>query len=222
MTITQTNATSTSLYPRRGRLALLALGSLLLFGGAVVAVVSPRSPKDVIFGLAGVIAGPVAIFFFARAIVCPRPMLVLSEQGITLNRWRASRPGRFFAWESIAGFRTFRMRTLPFLPGQRCVGVVPVDPGDPAFNSAKQRIDAAIAELEGLWSSRGLAVLSRLSGTPPDTGFIVSNMSRVELSAFDFGSGPAISFDCARPAAPQRVCFVLPAGENLRLLGPAR
>jgi hypothetical protein len=88
-----------------------------------------------------------------------------------------------------------------------------------AVEAVPQRIDAAIAELEALWSSRGLAVLPRLFGCPQDTGFIVSNMSRITLAAFDFGMGPAVSFDCALPTtAYARICFVLPAGDNLRLL----
>jgi Transferase family len=93
-----------------------------------------------------------------------------------------------------------------------------------AVDAVPQRVDAGIAELEALWSTRGLAALQCISGCPPDTGFLISNMSRISLAAFDFGTGPAVSFDCALATtrAPQRVCFVLPAGDDLRLLGPAR
>ena len=88
-----------------------------------------------------------------------------------------------------------------------------------AIAEVPQRIDAAIAELEGLWSQRGLAVLSQLMAYPPDSGLLISNMSRVTLDAFDFGTGPATAFDCVLPAtASARIAFVLPAGDNLRLL----
>jgi hypothetical protein len=89
-----------------------------------------------------------------------------------------------------------------------------------AVAAVPHRIDAAIAELEALISSRGLAVLPRLYGYPPETGFIVTDMSRSPLNAVDFGAGPAVAVDCVLPGSTYgRICSVLPGdGDNLRLL----
>lgn len=89
-----------------------------------------------------------------------------------------------------------------------------------AVAALPSRIEGAIDELEALWSTRGLAVLPHVFLYPPETGLLVSNLSRIDLSLLDFGAGPAVNFECITGAdgAHARICFVLPAGEDLRLL----
>ena len=125
----------------------MAVGSFLFVGAGIGMLASPRSAKDVIFGVAGIAFFGYGLLVFVRAIVHPRPLLVVSGAGLTINGWRTATPGRFYAWESIASMRSFRIRVTPFLRGQLVVGLVPVDAADPAFNSPKQRVDRALSHV---------------------------------------------------------------------------
>jgi hypothetical protein len=87
-----------------------------------------------------------------------------------------------------------------------------------AVAAVPQQIDAAIAELEALWSTRGLAVLPRLYGNPPASGILITNLSRVALELLDFGAGPALGFELIPTPSVSQIGYVLPtAGEDLRL-----
>jgi hypothetical protein len=80
------------------------------------------------------------------------------------------------------------------------------------------RLDGALAELERLWSSQGLAILPRVYGYPPDTGFLVSNMTRVPIQALDFGAGPPVRLEHLPAPAYARMAFVLPDVDDVRVL----
>jgi hypothetical protein len=95
--------------------------------------------------------------------------------------------------------------------------LTPCSCAGPSVAAVPERIDAATAELEALWSTQGLAILPRVMG-PTASGFLVSNVSRVPLEALDFGTGPATSFTLLPAASISPICFVLPAvGDDLRL-----
>src|SRR4051794_22660837 len=106
--MTTTTHSPTSLAPRRSRLVAMAAGSFLFAGTGIAVLASPGSATDIIFGAVAVAFFGYGLFVFTRAIVHPRPTFVISDAGLTINNWRTTKPGRFFAWESIAGLRAFR------------------------------------------------------------------------------------------------------------------
>jgi hypothetical protein len=79
-----------------------------------------------------------------------------------------------------------------------------------AVAAVPTRIDAAIAEVEALWSTRGLDVLPRVYGNPPASGILISNLSRISLEMLDFGAGPARGFELPSAPSVSQICYVLP------------
>jgi hypothetical protein len=91
-----------------------------------------------------------------------------------------------------------------------------------AVEEVPSQIDAALAELAALRAEHGLAVLPRFRTVRSEAGFVVSNLSKIPLSALDFGAGSPVALHApADPAPRERSCAVFPARDALRLLTAA-
>jgi hypothetical protein len=83
---------------------------------------------------------------------------------------------------------------------------------------APKRADAGLAELEALRRHAGLAAMSRLRSVRPDGGVVFSNLSKIPLSALDFGAGPPAAMErTPSPPPHERACTVFSVGDKLRL-----
>ncbi|AHH21529.1 putative transferase [Nocardia nova SH22a] len=76
------------------------------------------------------------------------------------------------------------------------------------------RIDDAVAEIETFLRVRGLAALDRVWGYPPDSGFLVSDVSRIPASWLDFGAGPPVAQVTPARRPRQHGCYLLPDPER--------
>ena len=83
--------------------------------------------------------------------------------------------------------------------------------------NAGERSAEVVNELERLRATHGLDVMARIAGYPLDSGVLVSNLSRIPLAPLDFGAGPPDAVEIAAVTPRSRFCFVLPAGDNVRL-----
>ncbi len=76
------------------------------------------------------------------------------------------------------------------------------------------RIDEAVAELEAFLRVHGVAGLDRVWGYPPDSGFLVSDVSRIPASWLDFGAGPPVAQVTPARRPRQHGCYLLPDPER--------
>ncbi|MCC3317287.1 acyltransferase [Nocardia africana] len=87
-----------------------------------------------------------------------------------------------------------------------------------AVATAPGRIDDAIAELEAFLQVHGIAGLDRVWGYPPQSGFLVSNLSRIPASWLDFGAGPPVGLVTPGRRPRQDGCYLLPDPERAHSL----
>jgi hypothetical protein len=89
-----------------------------------------------------------------------------------------------------------------------------------ALNRAVRAIDAKACEeslecLEQLRISKGLEVLENFHVADPETGFLVTNLSRLPVLELDFGMGAPKDFRILTPA--RNTAVVLPLRDGLRV-----
>ena len=87
-------------------------------------------------------------------------------------------------------------------------------------NRAVQAIDARSVQdslecLESLRRQEGLGAMERFQVADPDTGFLVTNLSRLPLLDLDFGTGTPTDFRILTPA--RHTAVVLPLRDGLRV-----
>jgi hypothetical protein len=77
----------------------------------------------------------------------------------------------------------------------------------------EEQIWTALSTLEQLRRQEGLSVLERLHVTPPNSGLLVTNISRLPVLEIEFDAGPPVAFDILTPV--HRGAVVLPADDGL-------
>jgi hypothetical protein len=74
-------------------------------------------------------------------------------------------------------------------------------------------VEEAFLAMQSLWFSGGFEAVSRVHVAHPMNGFLVTNMSRLDVKGIDFGLGAPISV--ATPAPAKRIATVLPHPNGL-------
>lgn len=110
---------SVTVYPRRGRQVLLAVGSLV-FVAASIWLVTLDSPRAVVAGVLGIAVFGLFAVLAARLVLQRGPALVIDSRGIT-DSSSASAAG-FVPWHQVRGLSIWEHR------GQRIVCVAVHDP----------------------------------------------------------------------------------------------
>jgi hypothetical protein len=136
---------------------------------------------------------------------------------VDVRKWRPYLGPLFFGNASLLASATVPTSRLREAPTEEVASWI-----RRAVEEVPSQIDAALAELAALRAEHGLAVLPRFRTVRSEAGFVVSNLSKIPLSALDFGAGSPVALHApADPAPRERSCAVFPARDALRLLTAA-